>query len=80
MALMRVFENFISEFKDSFESCNTTKALINTILLCIVTLPRKWISLFTSHLEPFVKYEISHLEEVLLECPQADLPSEYKLF
>ena len=35
-------------------------------------------TLLTNRLEPFVKYEIAHLEEVLLEFQQADSPSKFK--
>ena len=48
--------------------------------MCIVTLPRNYMSPFTTRLKTFVTDEIDHLEEVLLECQQDDPLREYKLF
>ena len=75
---MCTFQNIVM---NSFDNCNTTETLIRRIFFVYRnTSSQTWMPLFTIRLEPFIRYEIFHLEEVLLECQQADFPIKYKRF
>ena len=94
MASMGVFEMFISEFNipkyvyntctfqniimNGFDKCNTTKTIIKCICFVYCNIPSQMYVTIHQPFRTFSKYEIAHLEEVLLEFQQAVITSKYK--